>query len=171
MDKPTHQAEPHGRVAKLIHWLTAGLLAYGYMTGVDDISEIADPARFQTEILFAVALGLAFLLRFVWMQGVNGHSRLPEKAPRWEHVLSRLAHYGIYAGVGLIVLSGLAIAYAYSTPSLGDWFLTAMVAAHEVSLAGTAVLLIAHVVGALWHKFVRKNGIWESMLPDRARAD
>ena len=152
-------------MAKLFHWSTAGLLGYGYLTGIDNVSQLADPARFQTEILFASVLGLAFVARFFWMQRINGHTRLAPDAPKWEHLLSRLAHHGIYIGVGLIVLSGLAIAYGLSTPMLGGVFVSAMIGLHEVSLAATAVLLGAHIVGALWHKFVRKDGIWESMLP------
>ena len=165
MTNTTQTAKPHGLVAKLFHWGTAGLLGYGYLTGVEDISQLADPAKFSTEIRFAVVMGLAFLLRFFWMQRINGHTRLSLDAPRWEHALSRFAHYGIYIGVGLIVLSGLAIAYGYTVPALSGLFVSAMIGLHEFALAATAVLLAAHIGGALWHKFVRKDGIWESMLP------
>lgn len=166
MIETTETAQHYGRVAKWLHWGTGGLLAYGYFTGVDDLSELADPTRFTLEIIFAVSLGLAFLARYLWMQKMNGHTRLPADAPAWERLMSKLAHYGIYAGVGLIVLSGLAIAYGYATPAQNGLFVFLMIGVHEFSLAATAVLLLMHVVGALWHKFVRKDGIWESMMPN-----
>jgi len=156
----------HGWMAKLLHWSTAGLLGYGYLTGVDSVSQLADPELFSTEITFAVCLGLVFLFRFFWMRWFNGSTRLTSDAPNWERVLSKVAHHGIYVGVAMIVLSGLAIAYGYATPALSGLFVSAMTAFHEFSLAVTAILLLSHVIGALWHKLVRKDGIWESMLPN-----
>ena len=106
------------------------------------------------------------------MRWINGATRLPSSAPKWERTLSKVAHYGIYAGVAMIVFSGLAIAYGYATPALGGVFVSIVTEFHELSLAITAILLLAHVIGALWHKLVRKDGIWESMLPQRGgRAD
>ena len=163
------QVQHHGRVAKFLHWSTAGLLAYGYLTGVENIAQLADPTLFATEIAFALVLGLAFLCRYLWMRLVNGPTRLAVEAPKWERLLSKAAHNGIYIGVAAIVLSGLAIAYGYATPALGTWFVFAMTELHEFSLAATAVLLLSHVAGAVWHKLVRRDGIWESMLPARRK--
>ena len=161
------KAEHHGSIAKWLHWATAGLLTYGYLTGVDNLAQLADPALFHREIGFAICLGLAFLGRFVWMRWVNGPTRLSATAPRWERVASSLAHNGIYIGVALIVFSGLAIAFGVATPGLSGLFVVFMTGLHEFSLAATAILLLAHVVGAVWHKLVRRDGIWESMLPRR----
>jgi cytochrome b561 len=139
-------------------------LAYGYLTGVENISQLADPDLFVRELMFATCMGLAFLARYCWMRWVNGPTRLPASAPVWERGLSKLAHNGIYIGVALIVLSGLTIAYGYATPSLGRTFVFAATEFHEFALAATAILLLAHVGGALWHKLFRHDGIWESML-------
>lgn len=38
-----------------------------------------------------------------------------------------------------------------------------MIGLHEVTLAAMPILLLVHIAGALWHKFVRKDGIMESM--------
>lgn len=167
MTSPTEPAKTHGTTAKLLHWSTAGLLAYGYLTGVDNVFQLIDPGLFVREVIFALVLGFAFLLRFAWMRWVNGPTRLPAHAALWERLLSKLAHNGIYLGVATIVLSGLAIAYGVATPGLGSFFVFAATAVHEFSLAATAVLLLAHVAAALWHKFFRRDGIWESMLISR----
>ena len=159
----------HGSIAKILHWGTAALLGYGYLTGVENVSQLADPALLVREIAFATFLGFVFLLRFFWMRWINGATRLPSNAPKWERTLSKVAHHGIYTGVAMIVLSGLAIAYGYAAPSLGGMFVSIATEIHELSLAITAILLLAHVIGALWHKLVRKDGIWESMLPHRGR--
>ena len=159
----TPHANPHGFVTKTIHWLSAGLIAFGYFKGLDNVSQLADPALFQTEVTFALILGAVFVVRLLWTKMVGGPTRLPEEAPLWEHKASRAVHIGLYAAVFGIVLSGLGIALGFATPALGGLFLSAMLGLHEVALTLMPLLLIAHVAGALWHKFVRRDGVLESM--------
>ena len=157
------QTEPHGFVTKGIHWLSAGLIGYGYFKGLDRVSQLNDPAVFWLEVGFALLLGAIFVLRWLWTKKVAGATRLPTDAPRWEHFASRVVHVGLYASVFGIVLSGLGIALGFATPMLGGLFLGAMVGLHEVTLVVLPLLLIAHIAGALWHKFVRRDGVMESM--------
>ena len=158
-----HSAKPHGFVTKGFHWLTAGLVAYGYFKGLDDVSQLADPALFRTEVAFALFFGAAFLARLIWTKYVGGTTRLPSEAPQWEHRASSVVHTSLYASIFAIVLSGLGIALGYATPVLTGLFLTVMIGLHEVVLSIMPILLAAHIAGALWHKFVRKDGVMESM--------
>lgn len=155
----------HGTIAKLLHWSTAILLGYGFLTGVNDVSDLTNPEHLKTELIFTFFVAIAFLLRFLWMHKINGHTRLSKEAPEWEHVLSQLAHYGMYIGVASIILSGLAIALAISFFSPTGLFVTLIVGLHEITIGITGVLIGIHVLGAIWHKKKRKDGIWESMLP------
>lgn len=159
----TSSVKPHGFVTKGLHWLSAGLVAFGYYKGLDDVSELADSALLNSEVLFASALGVLFLIRLIWTKYVGGVTRLPLQAPRWEHKASKIVHFGLYASVFAIVLSGLGIAFAYTTPFLTGLFLTTMIGLHEVVLTIMPLLLIAHITGALWHKFIRHDGVMESM--------
>ncbi len=159
----TTTAKPHGFVTRGIHWLSAGLLGYGYLKGLENVNQLADPALLQFEVMFALALGALFVVRLIWTKGVAGATRLPAEAPRWEHVASRAVHWGLYAGVFGIVLSGLGIALGYSVPFLSGLFLSAMIGLHEFALAALPVMLLAHIAGALWHKVVRRDRVLESM--------
>jgi cytochrome b561 len=156
-------AKSHGFVTRGIHWLSAGLIGFGYIKGLDDVSQLADPAVLQFEVIYALGIGTLFALRFVWTKMVVGATRLPDDAPGWEHAASRAVHLGLYAAVFGIVLTGLAIALAYATPALGGVFMAAMIGLHELSLTILPLLLIAHIGGALWHKVVRRDGVLESM--------
>ena len=158
----TQIAKPHGFITKGIHWLSAGLLAYGYFKGLDSVSQLSDPQLFWFEVIFAVAVGLLFALRWVWTRYVVGHTRLPENAPKWEQYASGAVHIGLYASVFGIVLSGLGIALGYGM-DLGRMFTGAMVGLHEAFLAILPPLLGIHILGALWHKFIRRDGVLESM--------
>lgn len=139
------------------------MVIYGYTKGLDDVSQLADSAFFWYEVYFASALGLAFIARFIWAKYYGGQTRLPSSAPKWEHMISKAVHLGIYASVLAIVLTGLAIAYAYTIPALEGFFMTAMIALHEFALVVTPTLVIIHIAGALWHKFVRRDGVMETM--------
>lgn len=158
------RAMMHGLTGRVLHWGTALLLAFGYMKGLDDVSQLTNPTTFVIEIYFALLLGGAFLARFIWMHFFNGSTRLPKTAPVWERKFAFYAHLSIYLGVATIVMSGLGIALGFSVVPLSGIFLTAMIGLHEVSLSTTAVLIGTHIVGALWHRFIRHDGIWESML-------
>lgn len=157
------QAKPHGFVTKGIHWLAAGLLAFGYFKGLDRVSQLNDTNLFWTEVGFAIAIGVLFAFRWIWTKRVAGHTRLPDEAPWWEHYASRFVHLGLYASVFGIVLSGLGIALGFATPLLDGLFLDAMVGLHEFTLAALPIFLIVHIAGALWHGLVRRDGVMESM--------
>ena len=156
-------AKPHGFVTRAIHWISILMIAYGYYKGLENVNQLADPALFRLEVMFATALGLVFAVRLFWTQKIGGATRLPDDAPAWEHFASRAVHYGLYGSVFTIVGSGLAIAYAYASPLLGNLFINAMIAVHEVALAVLPLLILTHVAGALWHKVIRRDGVMESM--------
>ncbi|MBT8459332.1 MAG: hypothetical protein HKP37_03080 [Boseongicola sp.] len=156
-------AKPHGFVTRGIHWISILLIGYGYLKGLDNVDQLADPALWQFEVVFASGMGLFFLFRLFWTQMVAGATRLPQAAPKWEHAASRTVHYGLYGSVFTIVGSGLAIAFAYRSAVLGDWFINATIAIHEAALAVLPVLIATHVAGALWHKVIRRDGVLESM--------
>ncbi len=156
-------AKPHGFVTRGIHWISAGLLVFGYIKGLESTAQLADPMVMQLEIIFALVLGALFLFRYVWTKVIAGATRLPADAPRWEHRLSKAVHHGLYASVFGIVLSGLGIAIAYSLPALGGVPMTLFLGLHEVFLNILPVLLLGHITGALWHKVVRRDGVLESM--------
>lgn len=159
----TTTAQSHGFVTKTIHWLSAGLIGFGYLKGLDNVSQLADPAVLQLEVIYALALGALFAVRLFWTKKIAGVTRLPQTAPTWEHHASRAVHWGLYASVFGIVLSGLGIALGVSVPVLGGLFLTAMLGLHEVVLTLMPILLLSHIAGALWHKVVRRDGVLESM--------
>ena len=78
-------AKPHGFVTRGIHWLSAGLLVFGYIKGLESTAQLADPMVMQLEIIFALVLGALFLFRYVWTKAIAGATRLPTDAPHWEH--------------------------------------------------------------------------------------
>ena len=159
----TIPAKPHGFVTRGIHWLSILMIAYGYYKGLDNVNQLADPALFRFEVIFASGLGLLFAFRLFWTQKIGGATRLSQAAPKWEHFISRVVHQGLYGSVFTIVGTGLAIAYAYGSPFLGNVFINTMIFVHEAALTLLPALILAHIAGALWHKVIRRDGVLESM--------
>lgn len=166
-------ARPHGLITRAFHWLTGALLIYGLVFNAE-IEILADPVALAREIAFALALGGLFFIRLIWVESYGGGSRLPRDAPRWEHVLSAIVHYGMYALVLAIVLSGLAIGFTVSPPPslFGSGLPFAVDPAsrgfllnlHEAAASALVLLIGLHLLGAMWHWIVRNDGVWQSML-------
>ena len=155
-------AKPHGAVAKALHWGTAGMLLYAYIRNGDVTGALDSPSAMNREIMFGLAAGALFAARFFWMRYLNGgRSRLPSDAPRWEHLASKLAHHSLYIAVAAILATGLSIplAQAYG----GGGAVRAVVDVHEFVTGAAGALIFAHIAAALWHKLVRRDGIWESI--------
>ncbi|MFK7903329.1 MAG: cytochrome b [Nitratireductor sp.] len=155
----------HSLVGRSLHWITGGLVLYGYAKGLRNVSQLNDPELLRFEVMFALGLGVALLLRFVWMKKLNnGASRISECSSKFQKAMVRLGHNAIYLMLGGIILTGLAIAAIFVSPISGGLLENAMISLHNgfVFLAGG--LMIGHVVIALYHKYWLKDGIMETML-------
>ncbi len=163
-DEPdTMKASRHGFVTRSIHWLSAGLLIFGYIKGLDDVSQLADPDLLRFEVSFALILTALFVVRWLWTNYVAGVTRLPGSAPLWEKTVSRYVQIGLYISVFTITLSGLGIALGLQSPVLSGLIVAAMIGLHELGLSILPLLLLTHIIGAIWHKVVRKDGVLERM--------
>ncbi len=170
MSEPTNQqitVQPHTRMARMLHWGTTLLLLYGFIRNGEFTDPLNNPDAMQLEVLFAIGLGALFAVRFVFMNRSNGGtSRLPASAPRWERVSSHVVHLGTYLGVAAIILTGLAIAL---TSSIGGLPLQTALAAHDGAVHVTALLIVIHIAGALWHWLIRRDGVWQAMVSGKSR--
>ncbi len=81
-DGTAARARPHGPVAKGLHWISARLLGYGFLKGLDDVAQLADPALLQFEVKFALVLGGVFAACLAWSRLIAGTTRLPQAAPK-----------------------------------------------------------------------------------------
>ena len=149
-------------VAKCLHWGTALLLLFAYIANGDVTNALRDPAAMRMEAWLGLAILVIFAARYLWMHKYNaGVSRLPDAAPKWEHLVSRAAHHSLYLCVAAIVATGLLIWAAQSYGS--DWMVNDARDIHEFFTNTTLFVIGAHVIAAFWHKLVRRDGIWEAI--------
>jgi cytochrome b561 len=172
--------EGWGWPTRALHWIVAvmvlGLIAHGlWLEEVPD-----DAAGFQLWLHAAVGISLLALavVAFVWWL-VNRVPAEPAGTPRWQGLAAHAAHWGLYALIFGVTLSGWALTGTLRTPVPIDLFgvipvpqLTSagsgghefLEEAHEL-LANVLIALVAvHVVAALYHHFVLRDGVLLRML-------
>ncbi len=173
----------YGSVAQALHWVVVLLLI-----GQVAVGKIAHemPDGFDKLVLLArhksvgiTILGLA-LLRLAWR--LIDRPPAPPPMPRWQFIASRATHWGLYALLFAMPLTGWMMSSASNYPV--SWFgllqLPDFVAPdrdlkhlmeeiHETLAKALIALALLHVGAALKHQFIDRDGLIWRMLPWRAR--
>lgn len=177
----------YGLVTRVLHWATVVLVvaqfALGWaLTRADDLLEPIADARFGGEeealVVVHVGIGITILLLAVlrlgwrlatslppWAEGLSSRER------RVSHVVEVVLYTCLFlvpvTGLGLFLLSGEDWSLGAGREFVGplavlddDVWLAAHVATQVVFLATLAV----HVGMALYHQFVRRDGLVSRML-------
>lgn len=166
-------AAGHSWVTKWIHWSAIALLIFAAVKNGDASGALFHPAILHQEVYVGLVLTALYVFLWFWVRGPDGGTRLPVAAPWWEQRLLRLVHVGIYVAIATIFLSGFAMAYFAASDVVVDAKAEVVLTMSSrfsffrfVHLAGLVILarlLALHLVGALWHRFVRRDGVLESI--------
>lgn len=167
-----------GSLAKALHWLVAiGLFTLLYL-GLEQAGMERGPEK--TEIRFihgSIALAVFFLmtLRIVWrfMNDVPAH---PGGTAAWQRLSATVVHWGLYAAVFTQLISGgMTVATGGNAlPFFGLFSIPLPVAKnednhefweeiHEFAWKIVAVLIVVHVLGAIYNHFIAKNDVLRRM--------
>ncbi len=167
-----------------LHWLVAALLVATFPLGLYMTGLPLSPRKLQLfsyhkwigVTIFALAwLRLAWRLR-------HAPPPLPAAMPRWQQRAAHAVHGLLYALLIAIPLSGWLYSSASGVPTvyLGLWQLPDVVDRDKAladalrgvhrSLNWTLAALVAlHVLAALKHHFVDRDGLLHRMLPSQRR--
>ena len=174
----------YNTVAMALHWLIAiaiiSLLIVGkYMHGLPN----NDPNKFflyQMHKSFGITVLILSVIRVLWRL-THAVPALPAGMPAWQQWGAHIMHFGLYALMLAIPLTGWAVASSSSSgiPTI----LFGLVElphlpvgtdhdthefyeeAHELLGNLMILLLVGHVVAALKHHFVDKDTVLTRMLP------
>jgi cytochrome b561 len=164
--------------SKLFHWLGAALifflLIHGFwMTGLPREVRFG---HYETH----AALGYLFiaftLARLAW-RWTHEVPPLPAAAPRWEKAAGHAGHWGLYLLMLGSAFSGWALAGTFGRPldSVFGWLrVPAIVSdrqlhgpledAHVWLSWALALLVLAHIAAAFYHRLWRKDDVMQRML-------
>ena len=146
----------YSRLQIALHWLVFALIAQQYLFK-DAMSAAWDrvtdglKAGFDPLVLPHVAGGALVLIFALWRLALRARRGVPPaiEASKVQGILAKLTHVGLYWLMILMPVSG-AVA----------WFggVEAAAAGHNVLKIALLVLVALHVVGALYHQFVLRDG-------------
>jgi len=173
----TDPVDRHDGLSIALHWavLVAAVLTYGL--GIVREAVPRGPAR-DTVLLLHISTGLVVLagavFRIAWHAGRRGFG-FTEPPTTWA---GRLAHLGLYAGIILVPLAGLATVWSRGQavsffgiaelPQLLPTYRAAaafLAEAHEVLAHGLIALAGLHALAALGHHVLLRDGVLRGMLP------
>lgn len=155
---PTH----YSRTQILLHWLVAVLIVFQFVAH-EPMSDAWDKISEGVEVGFSplvaahVFAGIAVLILVVWrlfLRLTRGVPPLPEEEAPAMKMVAHLVHWGLYALMILLPVSGGMA-----------WFggVEAAAEAHEAMKIIILAVVILHVLGALYQQLVLKTNIMERM--------
>jgi cytochrome b561 len=174
----TNSASRYGSIPQLLHWAVVVLLVAQFILAeaaeeLEGVGQLAMLARHKSVGLTVLMLAL---VRIGWR--LFDRPPPPPPMPAWQRAAAAATHWGLYAVLLAMPFSGWMMSSAANYPV--SWFglfqLPDLVAPsesledilHEVheTLAATLLALTGlHVLAALKHQFIDRDGLLTRMLP------
>lgn len=164
-------ANSWGRMARLLHWTLAALLILQWFAGEYD--DAFGGRRFHVSL--GLTLMVLVLLRLIW-RATQPVPAAPSSSPGWERALARLTHYAWYVLLIALPLSGIIAVQGegrtivwfglFDLPNVvpvDKGFAHDMEELHEALSTVFLVLLGVHVLAAIKHQFVDRDGLLRRM--------
>jgi len=150
-------------IAKFMHWGFVLLFIYGLLKQIDELNQLEDKALLQFEVIFATVFVLLLLIRFIYMKTTQ-KSSLPDSTSKSQLLAARVVHYGMYACLALIPLTGLLIGLLFWLGFEDGFLINTVVEVHEFSVSVIYWLISLHILAAIFHR-LKNDGVWSSMVP------
>jgi len=165
----------YGSTAITIHWLSAVLIFVAIGSGLKAGNALDPQAKLEflrVHVPTAIIVLLLTVARIVWWWRFDRKPRPMKDLPPWQAGLARAVHLLLYivilgmvaSGIGMMLLSGagpiILGASATPLPDFND-FLPRV--PHGLGAKLLIALLAAHIVAALYHHFIRRDGVLRRM--------
>ncbi|MGO7136466.1 cytochrome b [Rhizobium leguminosarum] len=168
------RTDRYGAIAVSIHWLSAilifALLGSGFRAANAMDATKAGILRFHIPVAIIVLLLTAFRLVWWWRFDrkplpVQGQPLWQERIARWVHVAFYIVIFGmVSSGVGMIILSGAGpTIFGSSGAALPNFADYPPRIPHGLGALLLIALLLFHAGAALYHQFIRGDGLLRRM--------
>lgn len=169
-------SQRYGTVAILIHWISAlailGLFVSGFLaSGTTDAG--ARTALLAAHAATGISILVLTLARILWWFTADLQRPLsPMGTPRWQAISAHAVHGLLYvvilgmavSGMGMFALSGAAdIVFGGTGGTLPNFFDYPPRIPHGIGARLLLLLLAAHIGAALYHQFIRRDGLLARM--------
>ena len=168
--------ERYSLVARVLHWTIALLILFNLWLGFAHDSLPRDWQVMPVHKSVGLTVLALTLLRILW-RFARPAPALPAGMPRWEQRVAKGTHFAFYALMLLIPLTGWIMTSAGTRPlnwfflfdvpkwpvTKGDAIVGLSGETHEVGAFLWAALILLHVLAALRHQFILKDGLMRRM--------
>jgi cytochrome b561 len=159
-----------------LHWSVAILLVCLVIAGLTFTEMENGPERTRLRDIHK-SVGLLVLalmtVRVLWKFG-NVAPADPTGTPRWQALAAQLVHWGLYAAIFFQITVGLLVAGQQPISFFGLFEFGPLLSRnreqheffeelHETGWVIIATLVGVHVLAALYHHFVKKDGVLKRM--------
>lgn len=173
-----------GTPARILHWVAAAMILFLYFHGLVieewyEHNRAAETAQLHLHAATGATLAVWMLGRYLWRLA-NKIPMLPAKSPDWEKKLAGIAHIGLYIATFVTIVAGWMLAGARQ-PALEVKFLglvpvptwamfqnkeaqELIANVHAISAHLLMLMVLLHVVAALWHHYVHRDSVLKRML-------
>jgi cytochrome b561 len=150
----------YSRAQIALHWLTllAILVAFFSHEMMKEAFDAVEDGKVAATPFLHIGAGvsvLIFTLLRIVLRLTHGAPALPEGNSRAVHIASAAVHGLLYLLLLMIPMSG-SVAWFLGIEDAGE--------VHETLWFGLQVLVLAHVLAALYHQFVMKDGLMRRMM-------
>ncbi|MCA1458768.1 cytochrome b [Bradyrhizobium sp. BRP22] len=164
-------SDRYGAVPVTIHWLTAILILLALGSGFQADNALDAHTKticLRVHVPTAIFLLLLTAFRIVWWWFVDSKPEPRQDTSLWQQRLARGVHLAFYvvilgmivSGVGMIVLSGAGPAiFGEPAAALPNFDQYPPRVPHGLGANLMVALLLAHVGAALYHHFIRRDGL------------
>lgn len=171
-------ATRYGLVSQILHWGLAGLIIFTFISGqVFEDAARAEKAELMNRHATLAILLMAFLVvRAMWRTSQSNPDEVNQN--KLLILANKVAKLALYAIPAALAISGslMVLSNGFSVPFLGQELMVGWnpvdKALHEVleSVHGVLtkllmVVFVAHLLAALWHQFIKRDGVLARMLP------
>lgn len=178
MSTLTDNSKRYGLVSQALHWGVAALTIAAYITG-EVLVGAADEGKADVMYWHAslsVLVAVFFVVRAAWRVSQTNPDELnPNKLMVLAHKVTVLTLYVLpvaltVTGVLSILAAGQVVEF-FGLDFLAGWTvvdtqLSELTQATHVILAHAVITVFAlHTLAALWHQFVKRDGVLTRMLP------
>lgn len=159
----------YGTMAAALHWLSA--LAILMMLGSGQAmdwaaTEAAVAAILPVHAALGILVGVLTLFRILWWMAFDRHPEPLAGMSRTQERLASVVHLGLYVAILVMVASGVAmnvltnaLPQILAGGAVPDFSATPPYGVHDIVSKLLLLLVIGHVGAALWHQFVRRDGL------------